>query len=257
MFERFTERARQVVVLAQEESRLLKHNYIGTEHILLGLLRERDGLAAQALESPPFEIDIRQVRAQIVRLVGTGEERSPGQIPFTRPAKRTLELAKRESVSLGDIYIGTEHILLGLVRESKGTGARVLRDFDADSQEVRAAVTRMLSDPEVRRNRTPRTRKREQSVSPLIQLQDWYERRCDGEWEQTHSIAIDTLETAGWSVRIGLDGTELAGKTFEEIEIERGEDDWVVCGVEGGQFNATCGPRNLDEALELFLGWAA
>ena len=143
MFERFTERARQVVVLAQEESRLLKHNYIGTEHVLLGLLREQEGLAARALHD--LGITVERVRAQVVRIVGSGEEVTSGQIPFTPRAKKVLELALREALSLGHNYIGTEHILLGLVRENEGVAARILLDFDADSEKIRNEVIRMLS----------------------------------------------------------------------------------------------------------------
>ena len=149
MFERFTERARQVVVLAQEEARTLKHNYIGTEHILLGLLREEEGLAARVLES--LDITVERVRAQVVRIVGSGEEVTSGQIPFTPRAKKVLELALREALSLGHNYIGTEHILLGLVRENEGVAARILVDFDADSEKIRNEVIRMLSGPGGRR----------------------------------------------------------------------------------------------------------
>ncbi|HEV3323229.1 MAG TPA: ATP-dependent Clp protease ATP-binding subunit [Solirubrobacteraceae bacterium] len=149
MFERFTERARQVVVLAQEEARTLKHNYIGTEHILLGLLREEEGLAARVLES--LDITVERVRAQVVRIVGSGEEVTSGQIPFTPRAKKVLELALREALSLGHNYIGTEHILLGLVRENEGVAARILLDFDADSEKIRNEVIRMLSGPSGRR----------------------------------------------------------------------------------------------------------
>src|SRR6187397_2805523 len=149
MFERFTERARQVVVLAQEEARTLKHNYIGTEHILLGLLREEEGLAARVLES--LDITVEEVRAQVVRIVGSGEEVTSGQIPFTPRAKKVLELALREALSLGHNYIGTEHILLGLVRENEGVAARILLDFDADSDKIRNEVIRMLSGPGGRR----------------------------------------------------------------------------------------------------------
>ncbi len=149
MFERFTERARQVVVLAQEEARTLKHNYIGTEHILLGLLREEEGLAARVLES--LDITTERVRAQVVRIVGSGEEVTSGQIPFTPRAKKVLELALREALSLGHNYIGTEHILLGLVRENEGVAARILLDFDADSEKIRNEVIRMLSGPGGRR----------------------------------------------------------------------------------------------------------
>ncbi len=145
MFERFTERARQVVVLAQEEARTLKHNYIGTEHILLGLLREEEGLAARVLEG--LEITVEEVRAQVIRIVGSGEEVTSGQIPFTPRAKKVLELALREALSLGHNYIGTEHILLGLVRENEGVAARILSDFDADSEKIRNEIIRMLSGP--------------------------------------------------------------------------------------------------------------
>src|SRR5580658_3516325 len=142
MFERFTERARQVVVLAQEEARTLKHN-------LLGLLREEEGLAARVLES--LDITVERVRAQVVRIVGSGEEVTSGQIPFTPRAKKVLELALREALSLGHNYIGTEHILLGLVRENEGVAARILLDFDADSEKIRNEVIRMLSGPGGRR----------------------------------------------------------------------------------------------------------
>ena len=161
MFEQFTERARLVVVSAQEEARTLKHNYIGTEHILLGLLREGEGLAARVLES--LDITVERVRAQVVRIVGSGEEVTSGQIPFTPRAKKVLELALREALSLGHNYIGTEHILLGLVRENEGVAARILLDFDADSEKIRNEVIRMLSRPGGRqrgRARCPRRRDR-------------------------------------------------------------------------------------------------
>ena len=145
MFERFTERARQVVVLAQDEARALKHNYIGTEHILLGLLREEEGLAARVLES--LDITVEEVRAQVARIVGQGDEVTSGQIPFTPRAKKVLELALREALSLGHNYIGTEHILLGLVRENEGVAARILLDFDADAEKIRNEIIRMLSGP--------------------------------------------------------------------------------------------------------------
>src|SRR6266511_504052 len=145
LFERFTERARQVVVLAQDEARALKHNYIGTEHLLLGLLREEEGLAARVLES--LDITVEEVRAQVARIVGQGDEVTTGQIPFTPRAKKVLELALREALSLGHNYIGTEHILLGLVRENEGVAARILLDFDADADKIRNEIIRMLSGP--------------------------------------------------------------------------------------------------------------
>src|SRR5437867_7530388 len=143
MFERFTERARQVVVLAQDEARELKHNYIGTEHLLLGLLRGKEGIAARVLNS--LQITLDEVRAQVARIVGPGDEpiRS-GQIPFTPRAKKVLELALREALSLGHPYLGTEHLLLGLVRENQGVAARILLDFDADAEKVRRQVMTLL-----------------------------------------------------------------------------------------------------------------
>ena len=158
MFERFTERARQVVVLAQDEARALKHNYIGTEHILLGLLREEEGLAARVLES--LDITVEEVRAQVARIVGQGDEVTTGQIPFTPRAKKVLELALREALSLGHNYIGTEHILLGLVRENEGVAARILLDFDADAEKIRNEIIRMLSGPGRRQGGARRRRGR-------------------------------------------------------------------------------------------------
>jgi hypothetical protein len=145
VFERFTERARQVVVLAQDEARLLKHNYIGTEHILLGLLREEEGLAARLLES--MNVAVEEVRAQVARIVGVGDEVTSGQIPFTPRAKKTLELALREALGFGHNYIGTEHVLLGLAREGDGVAMRLLLDFGVDGERIRSEIIRALSGP--------------------------------------------------------------------------------------------------------------
>jgi ATP-dependent Clp protease ATP-binding subunit ClpC len=146
VFERFTERAKQVVVLAQDEARALKHNYIGTEHILLGLLREEEGLAARVLES--LDITVEEVREQVKQLVGEGDEEIvTGQIPFTPRAKKVLELALREALSLGHTYIGTEHVLLGVVRENQGVAARILLDLHADAEKIRNEIMGVLSGP--------------------------------------------------------------------------------------------------------------
>jgi ATP-dependent Clp protease ATP-binding subunit ClpC len=146
VFERFTERAKQVVVLAQDEARALKHNYIGTEHILLGLLREEEGLAARVLER--LDVTVEEVRAQVARIIGPGDEPIvSGQIPFTPRAKKVLELSLREALSLKHNYIGTEHILLGLVRENEGVAARILLDFGADAEKIRNEIMRVLSGP--------------------------------------------------------------------------------------------------------------
>ena len=148
MFERFTERARQVVVYAQDEARALKHNYIGTEHLLLGLLREEEGPAARVLEG--LDITVEETRAQVVRIIGEGDESPGGQIPFTPRARKVLELSLREALALGHRYIGTEHVLLGLVRVDEGVAARILLDFDADAEKVRAVTLRSLGLPQRR-----------------------------------------------------------------------------------------------------------
>ena len=134
-----------MVVLAQEEARGLGHSYVGSEHILLGLLREEEGLAARVLEH--LDITLERVRAEVERIVSRGEEVTAGQIPFTPRAKRVLELAQREALSLGQNYIGTEHILLGLARENEGVATRILLAFDVDWEAVRNEVIRMLSGP--------------------------------------------------------------------------------------------------------------
>jgi hypothetical protein len=140
LFHRFTARARRSVALAQEEAALLKHNYVGTEHILLGLLREGEGVAGQALAALGIRID--DVRAQVTRIVGEGEQAPAGQVPFTPRAKKVFELALREALSLGHNHIGTEHVLLGLAREPEGVGARVLLTFGADPDKIRSEVER-------------------------------------------------------------------------------------------------------------------
>ena len=143
MFERFTDRARRVIVLAQEEARLLNHNYIGTEHILLGLIHEGEGVAAKALES--LSISLEAVRAQVEEMIGQGGSSPSGHIPFTPRAKKVLELSLREALQLGHNYIGTEHILLGLIREGEGVAAQVLIKLGADLSRVRQQVIQLLS----------------------------------------------------------------------------------------------------------------
>jgi ATP-dependent Clp protease ATP-binding subunit ClpA len=142
MFERFTDRSRRVVVLAQEEARMLNHNTIGTEHLLLGLIHEGEGVAARALES--LGISLEAVRQQVEEVIGRGEEPPSGHIPFTPRAKKVLELSLREAIQLGHNHIGTEHILLGLLREGDGVAARVLVKLGADLNRVRQQVIRLL-----------------------------------------------------------------------------------------------------------------
>src|SRR6059036_3777246 len=142
MFERFTDRARRVVVLAQEEARMLNHNYIGTEHILLGLIHEGEGVAAKALDS--LNINLDAVRQQVEEIIGQGQAAPTGHIPFTPRAKKVLELSLREALQLGHNYIGTEHILLGLIREGEGVAAQVLQKLGADLNRVRQQVIQLL-----------------------------------------------------------------------------------------------------------------
>jgi hypothetical protein len=144
MFERFTDRARRVVVLAQEEARHLDHNYIGTEHILLGLIHEREGVAARALTA--LDISLEAVRAQVEEIIGRGDQAPTGHIPFTPRAKKVLELSLREALGLSHNYIGTEHILLGLIREGEGVAAQVLAKLGGSLDRVRQQVIQLLAD---------------------------------------------------------------------------------------------------------------
>ena len=144
MLERFTDQARRVVVLAEEEARMLDHNWIGTEHLLLGVLREGDGVGARALESLGISLDT--VRQQVQEIIGQGQHAPSGHIPFTPRAKKVLELALAESKALGHNYIGTEHILLGLIREGDGVAAQVLVKLGADLNRVRQQVIQLLHD---------------------------------------------------------------------------------------------------------------
>ncbi len=142
MFERFTDRARRVIVLAQEEARALQHNYIGTEHLLLGLIREGEGVAAKALEAKG--VTLEDTRKQVEEMIGKGNAAPNGHIPFTPHAKQVLELSLREALQLGHSYIGTEHILLGLIREGEGVGTQVLIKMDVDLGELRSTTIDMI-----------------------------------------------------------------------------------------------------------------
>jgi hypothetical protein len=153
MFERFTDRARRVVVLAQEEARMLNHNYIGTEHILLGLIHEGEGVAAKALESLGISLDA--VRQQVEEIIGQGQQAPSGHIPFTPRAKKVLELSLREALQLGHNYIGTEHILLGLIREGDGVAAQVLVKLGAELNRVRLQVIELISGQQPQPGRRP------------------------------------------------------------------------------------------------------
>jgi ATP-dependent Clp protease ATP-binding subunit ClpC len=145
VFERFTERARMVPVLAQDEARAFGHNYIGTEHLLIGLLREEEGLAARVLET--LGVSLEEVRERVVAIVERGEDRPAGQVPFTPRAKKVLELSLREALSMGHNHIGTEHILLGVVHEGSGVGARVLSEMGVEGEAIRREVVTIVGGP--------------------------------------------------------------------------------------------------------------
>jgi ClpA/ClpB-like protein/UvrB/UvrC motif-containing protein len=167
MFERFTDRARRVIVLAQEEARMLSHNYIGTEHILLGLLHEGEGVAAKALESLGISLDA--VRQQVEEIIGQGQQAPSGHIPFTPRAKKVLELTRREADQLGHNYIGTEHILLGLIREGDGVAAQVLVTLGADLNRVRRQVIQLLHGHPAEEPVSARSAALNLRVSPAVQ----------------------------------------------------------------------------------------
>jgi len=166
MFKRFTDRARRVVVLAQDEARRLDHNYVGTEHILLGLIREGEGVAAKALESLGISLDA--VRQQVEEIIGQGQQAPSGHIPFTPRAKKVLELSLRESQLLGHNYIGTEHILLGLIREGDGVAPQVLVKLGADLNRVRQQVIQLLQAYPAEEPESARSAARELRLLPAV-----------------------------------------------------------------------------------------
>jgi len=169
MFERFTDRARRVVVLAQEESQRLSHNYIGTEHLLLGLLAARDGVAARALES--LNVTLTAAREQVEEIVGLGEQTPHGHIPFTPRAKKILELSLREALTTGSEVIDTQHLLLGLIDEGDGVGAQILERLGATAQAVRETVTTLINaEPEAAVVTGPGSEPRAVSVSRQVRI---------------------------------------------------------------------------------------
>jgi ATP-dependent Clp protease ATP-binding subunit ClpC len=176
VFERFTDRARRVVVLAQDEARMLNHNYIGTEHLLLGLIREGEGVAALALGA--LGISLEDARRDIEEIIGQGQAAPTGHIPFTPRAKKVLELALREALQLGHNYIGTEHILLGLIREGEGVAAQVLQKLGADLARVREAVVELIPGSSESAGRSPRRRRgrrifEEEATVPPVSAEDF------------------------------------------------------------------------------------
>jgi ATP-dependent Clp protease ATP-binding subunit ClpC len=168
MFERFTDRARRVIVLAQEEARMLSHGYIGTEHLLLGLIHEGGGVSGAALESLSITLD--DARAQVVSIVPRGQEPLSGHIPFTPRAKKILELSLREALDLGHGSIGPEHILLGIVREGQGVANQVLANLGADGPRVRAEVIRFIQQSETEAEAEPEAEENVVRLPPDVRL---------------------------------------------------------------------------------------
>jgi ATP-dependent Clp protease ATP-binding subunit ClpA len=199
VFKRFTERARHVVVLAQEEARALEHPYIGTEHILLGLLREEEGVARRVLAQ--VDVGLEEVRAEVVRIVGRGESAPEGQVPFTPRAKKVLELALREALALGHSYIGTEHVLLGLVRENDGVAAQILEAQGATADRIETVVADELGvhADTFRPQRFGRGLRRAGRFASVGRPRTCWEYRIE---RRDH---IDT----GWLNELGADGWEL------------------------------------------------
>jgi ATP-dependent Clp protease ATP-binding subunit ClpA len=244
MFERFTDRARATVVLAQEEARFLRHNYIGTEHVLLGLIREGEGVAARSLQALGISLDL--VRQSVTELIGEGDNAPSGHIPFTPRAKKVLELSLREALQLKHNYIGTEHILLGLVREGEGVAAQVLIALGADLVRVRQEVTRQLAQHgetlssetrPVPRRRTPAA---EQAVAAAEQLagaspmgshhllEALVRSEDSAAAKALAALGVDAETLAAKIDEVGIDGTadltnEEAAARQMEIRVEEGE----------------------------------
>ena len=201
MFERFTQPARKVVVLSQVEARHFDHSYIGVEHLLLGLLRVDKEIASEALSS--LNVTLDKVREQVESIIGYGEKVAEGnQLPFTPACKKVLELALREALQLGHNYIGTEHLLLGLVRESEGAAARILRNLAVDSDEVRKEVVRCLARRTPRKPATAARRRRPKTTVDVEREQSEIPRGFD--LQHTIDSDVDDIRQIVWSPDGGL-----------------------------------------------------
>jgi ATP-dependent Clp protease ATP-binding subunit ClpC len=214
MFERFTDRARRVVVLAQEESQRLSHNYIGSEHLLLGLLAEQEGVAARALES--LNVTLTAAREQVEEIIGPGQQTPHGHIPFTPRAKKILELALREALTMGSEVINTEHLLLGLIDEGDGVGAQILQRLGATVQAVREAVARLITaQPEADVVTGPGSEPRAVSVTRPVRL------RVDALTEMTDLLASIDRRLSAIERHLGIDaGREEPPAAAAEAEAE-------------------------------------
>ena len=214
MFDRFTEQARRVVVLAQEEARRMEHNYIGTEHLLLGLFREDEGVAARALNS--LNATFEKVREQVESIVGYGEEETGGQAPFTPRSKKVLELALREALQLGHNYIGTEHILTGLMWEGEGVAVQVLSNLGIGPDEVRREVVEMIG--ERRPQRSPSDRPETSGYARTLRA-EMVRARVEGLLVHVRCGVTDEERALPQALRVDLEYTYRAGEGDEIDQI--------------------------------------
>jgi Clp amino terminal domain, pathogenicity island component/UvrB/uvrC motif len=244
MFERFTDRARRVVVLAQEEARMLNHAHIGTEHLLLGLVHEGQGVAARALES--LNISLSALRREVEEIIGRGEQPPSGHIPFTPQAKQVLELSLRESNQLGHSYIGTEHILLGLLREGEGVAAQVLVKMGTDLNRVRQRVVELLHG---RSGEPPPSerRMRARSAGDILDLLDALDQRL-GAIERWVGMRPDRRDLDEEIARVrGEKEAAIDAQDFETAAALRDQERELLAGRDEREEEQVAGPSLADE----------
>jgi ATP-dependent Clp protease ATP-binding subunit ClpC len=248
MFERFTDRARRVVVLAQEEARMLNHAHIGTEHLLLGLVHEGQGVAARALEA--LGISLEAVRQEVEEIIGRGEQPASGHIPFTPRAKKVLELSLRESNQLGHEYIGTEHILLGLLREGEGVAAQVLVKMGTDLNRVRQQVIELLHGHSSERPPSGR-RVRARSAGDLADLLDALDQRLEA-IERWVGMRPDPSDLDQEIARVRREKeAAIEAQEFQTAAALRDEERELVAGQDAREQEQVAGPSLADETRRL------
>ena len=248
MFERFTDRARRVVVLAQEEARMLNHAHIGTEHLLLGLVHEGQGVAARALEA--LGISLAEVRREVEEIIGRGERPPSGHIPFTPRAKKVLELSLRESNQLGHQYIGTEHILLGLLREGEGVAAQVLVKMGTDLNRVRQQVIELLHGQSGDRPPSGR-RVRARSGGDILDLIDALDQRLEA-IERWVGMLPDLRDLDEGIARVRRDKeAAIEAQDFQTAAALRDKERELVAGKDAQEQKQVTGPSLADETRRL------
>ncbi len=249
MFERFTDRARRVVVLAQEEARMLNHAHIGTEHLLLGLVHEGQGVAARALEA--LGISLEAVRREVEEIIGRGEQAPQGHIPFTPRAKKVLELSLRESTQLGHQYIGTEHILLGLLREGEGVAAQVLVKMGTDLNRARQKVIELLHGRSGEEGPPSETRASARAAGDLLGLLDGLDQRLEA-IERWVGMRPDLRDLDEGIARVRRDKeTAINAQDFKEAAALRDQERDLVAGRDARAKEHVAGPSLADETGRL------